>query len=726
MKRSMKEQILEALRQTRRPVTGRQLSKALGITRRYRGEFFSVLDSLVEDNKIYKISGKYSLDPPHNMVEATIVKVNETYGFATPVEEGKDDIFIPGRFMMGGLVGDTVLIEVSPSSKGDSSEGKVKQIISQSNQPFAATVIEDERGRWQLMPDTYTKFAFEIDRQDSLKAKPGDKVLAVISHRGNSHFAHKASITQVFGDANYAWVSAEAILAEQGISTVFPEEVKRQAKDIQKNPLHPKEVEVRTDLRDWPIFTIDGADTKDIDDAISIKKDGEQWQLGVHIADVSYYVLPDSPIDKEAYKRGTSVYYADKVVPMLPVELSNDVCSLNPGADRLAFSALLTINSAGELVDFRFEKTIINSVLQGVYSEINDIFKAEDGEAVPNIAELKEKYHEVYPLLFHMRELANILQEKRFQRGGVHLESKESKIITNAKGIAVDVEARTSGESEGIIEEFMLMANQAAATFSIDKTLPFIYRIHDKPNGEKLEVLYYLLDTLGISYRRASDNPTGKDLDQILDAVADTPVSGVVNNLVLRSMAKAIYSADNIGHFGLGLSNYSHFTAPIRRYPDIAIHRIMTGLLTGMRRDTIERNFGDWVVTTSRQSSDRELAALQAERACEDCYKAEYMSSFVGEEFSGIISGVTSFGVFAALDNTVEGFIALSDLPSGNWEFDEMLSYKNAVGGETLRVGDRVKLQLVRTNVAAGEIDFIMLEKLELEPTKASADSKSK
>lgn len=697
----MERKIHSVLTKAEKPLNRNEIAKRTGDYQSNRRTFNRTLSSMVRDQVIYEKKGRYGIARSQKLAEAEIVKVADTFGFATP-EDGGDDIFVPGRFLMGSMPGDKVVLRLSKDRSGELGEGEVIRITEENNKPFAGTITRCPNGGYQVQPDSYVSFPMYIKGNLPSRAKVGDKVLAQLKNRGRRHSYHQVEIVSHFGSADKASVCAEAILAENEIEREFPKEVEEQAQAIGSGVgIHPKELGVRVDLRDQNIFTIDGADTKDIDDAISLNKTKSGWELGVHIADVSYYVTRKSPLDEEAYRRGCSVYFADQVVPMLPPELSNGICSLNPGEDRLAFSAIIQLSPKGEIESYKFQKTVINSKIKGVYSEINEILEGTASK------EVLDKYDDQIETIKNMEELSKLLAGNRKKRNSVDLESTESKILIDSNGKIVDIVERHQGISEGIIEEFMLVANESAARFSHDKEIPFIYRIHESPAEERLEALYLLLDNLGVSYKRPKEgeNPSAT-LDQILAQVKDTPLQDIVNYSVLRSMAKAKYSPENKGHFGLALSDYAHFTSPIRRYPDLVIHRIMSSLLTGMRRDNIEKFFRSWVGPCSQHSTAREIASMTAERSAEDSYKAEYMSQYVGDDFEGVITTATGFGVFVQLANTVEGLVHISEFPNGDWQYDDVITYTNHSTGDQIKIGDKVKVKVVGADVATGKIDF--------------------
>ena len=456
----------------------------------------------------------------------------------------------------------------------------------------------------------------------------------------------------------------------------------------------------RMDLRALPIFTIDSAETKDIDDAISLNQTPDGFELGVHIADVSNYVKPGTALDDEAFSRATSVYYADQVVPMLPKQLSNGICSLNEGELRLAFSCLMHLDKAGKLVDYKFVKSVIRSRVKGVYSEINALLAGTADR------EIQYKYAEVAAQLPAMKALYTLRAGLRRERGCMDIESGEVKLILDENGRCIDVKKRVQGESEAMIEEFMLLANQCAAHFARTKQIPFVYRVHEEPGSEKLERLHALLQACGINDHFAKEVPEPKELSAILEGVKGTPYEKIIHTGLLRCMSKAEYQPEPKGHYGLVLKDYAHFTSPIRRYPDLAIHRILTSLLGGMDKESLTVRYSDFAEKVSKQASAQEIVAMQIERKAEDCYKAEYARAHIGEHREGTISGVTQKGVFVELDNGVEGFVPVGSLTATGALLTEGVRLSDPVSGKQWALGDAIMITIVRADVNLGKIDF--------------------
>ena len=628
-----------------------------------------------------------------------VVKLGKNFAFVM-LEDGTSDIFIPGRFTKGAMPGDDVLVEKfeHPRVEG-SDEGAILAILTEKND-LVGTVRRVE-GRLRFVPDDCPAITMPLARDCEGGAKDGDKVAVEILNRGNRQEDHRVGVAMRFGSSDEAKRCAKALLYAKDIRTRFPDKVRDEAKKFEGAEVSEKDCEGRMDLRALPIFTIDSAETKDIDDAISLTRTSDGgFELGVHIADVSNYVKPGTELDNEAFSRATSVYYADQVVPMLPKALSNGICSLNENELRLAFSCLMRLDKDGGLTDYRFVKSIIRSRVKGVYSEINALLAGTAD------AEIKAKYADVIDQLPAMKELYGHRARLRKERGCMDIESGEVKLILDENGRCIDVKKRTSGESESMIEEFMLLANQCAAHFARVKQIPFVYRVHEEPNAEKLERLHALLQACGINDHFAKDVPTPKELSAILEGVRGTPYEQIINTGMLRCMSKALYEEKPKGHYGLVLKDYAHFTSPIRRYPDLAIHRIMTDMLKGTEKETMILRYTDFAERASKQSSEREVIAMQIERKAEDCYKAEYARRHLGECYEGTISGVTQRGLFIELDNGVEGFVPASSLTPSGTSLTEGVRLTDPASGKTWSLGDKMMITIVRADVNLGKIDF--------------------
>lgn len=696
----MRDKIEHAIQN--QPCTVKELKQKFGGERGADRKVMEALDELVREAVVCQRQGVFFTVRSGRADKALlckVVKLGKNFAFVM-LEDGTSDIFIPGRFTKGAMPGDDVLVEKfeHPRVEG-SDEGAILAILTEKND-LVGTVRRVE-GRLRFVPDDCPAITMPLARDCEGGAKDGDKVAVEILNRGNRQEDHRVGVAMRFGSSDEAKRCAKALLYAKDIRTRFPDKVRDEAKKFEGAEVSEKDCEGRMDLRALPIFTIDSAETKDIDDAISLTRTSDGgFELGVHIADVSNYVKPGTELDNEAFSRATSVYYADQVVPMLPKALSNGICSLNENELRLAFSCLMRLDKDGGLTDYRFVKSIIRSRVKGVYSEINALLAGTAD------AEIKAKYADVIDQLPAMKELYGHRARLRKERGCMDIESGEVKLILDENGRCIDVKKRTSGESESMIEEFMLLANQCAAHFARVKQIPFVYRVHEEPNAEKLERLHALLQACGINDHFAKDVPAPKELSAILEGVRGTPYEQIINTGMLRCMSKALYEEKPKGHYGLVLKDYAHFTSPIRRYPDLAIHRIMTDMLKGTEKETMILRYTDFAERASKQSSEREVIAMQIERKAEDCYKAEYARRHLGECYEGTISGVTQRGLFIELDNGVEGFVPASSLTPSGTSLTEGVRLTDPASGKTWSLGDKMMITIVRADVNLGKIDF--------------------
>lgn len=675
------------------------------------------VSDLMKDGKVIKKDGKfYRADSKRikrgekpesrdfgkkvsvDAVPCKLVKLTASFGFASPMDNGAD-IFILGKYLKGAMVGDLLRVEItSDGTRSKKTEGRVVAIDKENNRIIGT--VQKLNGRLFVEPDNGKGNLIKLELEKNSTLKEGDKVAAEIFKRGESHFASVARVVIIFGDDSSAKSCAQSILFGANITSEFGAKAIAQAEKYQDADIDPDDIKGRLDIRDQIIFTIDGANTKDIDDAISLTKTDGGYKLGVHIADVSHYVKENSPLDHEAFNRGTSVYYADSVVPMLPTQLSNGICSLNPQVDRLAFSCFVNLDGHGNVVDYKFEKTVIHSKLKGVYDEINLIFGNEA------TGEISEKYKDVLATLEDMKELFLKLEKKRNDRGSMNIESGEAKICVDENGKCVNIVKRQGGTAEKMIEEFMLLANQCGANLARTMEFPFVYRIHELPDPQRVETLKANLHDFGLFPEFQKDIPSQIELSKLLDDSRDTPMERSVHINILRTMAKAVYSPIPKGHYGLSLEDYAHFTSPIRRYPDLAIHRILSDYASGVGSKDLYKKYKTFAKRASDQSSYREVAAMQSERSCNDCYKAEYMRQFIGEDFTGLVSGLTGHGIYIELDNTVEGLVCNDNITRGEIEFEQGMYVKAVREGITYRMGDSVTVRVISVNVAQGEIDF--------------------
>ena len=692
----MEETILATMRSEEiHDWSARQLLKKTGVLDKLA--FYDALRSL-KDRRMILLDREHNakLIPVGEDVEATLVSLSKNFGFARP-DSGGDDIFIHGSALQGALVGDKIIVgDIRKDDRGPS--GRVRRIVEHKPAQTTGTVSITDEGI-EFIPDNAIRYNLRMRERDLNGAKNGDKVMASLEQDYRGDWAY-ASVKKIFGSGRTARVCADAIVEQYGIPHVFPQEVLDEAERVGNEPISDEEYAKRLDLRGEPIFTIDSKDAKDLDDAISVKRTDFGYTLGVHIADVSHYVKEGSAIDEEAINRGTSVYFADRVIPMLPEVLSNGACSLNAGTDKLAFSALIELDKEGHITKYDFKKTIINSKVRGVYSEVNEILDGTASEEILN------KYAPVMESLMSAKELADILKANSAARGTMELDSGESKFILDENGICIDIMPRVSGEAEQLIEQMMVTANIAAAKFSLDHKLPFLYRVHGTPDPKRVEELVTLLQLVGVPCKEiVKPNPETQDFAAILDRVRGLPCETLVSQRLLRTMEKARYSTEETGHFGLALSDYSHYTSPIRRYPDTSIHRVLSAFVEGMPAEEVRRRYAQFCETSATESSRNEIRALIAERDAEDCYMAEYMSQHIGEHFEGTVSGVTMRGVFVRLENSVEGFVSLDAFEGEDFVYDGLITQRSPK--RELTIGTPLPIIVASAYVATGKVDFV-------------------
>ena len=634
------------------------------------------------------------------------------YGFFTPDSaEGAatEDIFIPARLSGGAIDGDRVSVVMqsnrgSYSERDERPEGMVTEVLERSAKTLIAEFCVEAhiRGRrtvrrlYALPENKKMAFEIEIAPADSFGAHRGDKIELELTDYPTQSSPARGRVTRIFGPKDTRAANYAAILHENGIPTEFPAEVLAEADEVAAKRITSRG---RLDLRGEVIFTIDGADAKDLDDAISLKRTEDGWQLGVHIADVSYYVKPGSAIDREAMARGTSVYFTDKVVPMLPVALSNGCCSLNGGVNRYAMSAILDLAPNGSLRGCTMAESIIRSAVRGVYSEVNDIFA--QGEA----SEFAGKYAAVLPTLADMRELYTILAKRSAARGALSLETAEAKFILDEEGEPVDIVRRERGDAEKMIEQFMLAANEGVATWLNERGLPCVYRVHEEPVEDKIRAFAEFAQNLGLPIGRLSmGKASPADLAAIMERANEKELGEIVSFVLLRSLQKARYATEPLGHFGLGIKLYAHFTSPIRRYPDLSVHRIIRTALAGKATGKTLDKLTSFAEHSAKDSSENELRALTAEREIEDLYKTIFMAGHVGEEFDARISSVTGFGLFAELENTCEGLIPITSM-DGYFVYDEK-NHRLTCGAQVYRLGDRIRVRIEEADVAAHKVEM--------------------
>ncbi len=699
---SKKELLYEVItNKSYHPMKFKELAGLLQVPKEEREDLKIVLNALVADGRItVDASGKYK-EQNANIKIGIFSGTSRGFGFVSlEGDEGGEDIFIPERETNGALNKDRVQVCISEDQTGKRREGSIIAILERNVNELVGTF---QRGKsfGFVVPDNQ-KFGSDIfiPKEYTKGAVNGHKVLVKITDYGSQSKNPEGRVVQILGHINDPGVDVTSVILENGIPTDFPDEVMLQVENI-KDEVDSKDIAGRLDLRHLQTVTIDGEDAKDLDDAITLTKEGDIYKLGVHIADVSNYVTEGSPLDKQAIKRGTSVYLVDRVIPMIPHKLSNGICSLNAGCDRLALSCIMDIDEKGNVIGHRIAETVINVDKRMTYTSVKKIVEDHDEE------EMKQ-YEEFVPMFEEMLVLANILREKRRKRGSIDFDFPESKIIVGKDGRPTDIMPYERNKATKIIEDFMLIANETVAQDFFWQELPFVYRSHENPDVEKIEKLSIFINNFGYTMRVGQDEIHPKELQKLLIKIDGTPEEALISRLTLRSMKQAKYTTTCDGHFGLATKYYCHFTSPIRRYPDLQIHRIIKENLRGGLREKRIQHYDRILSEIARQSSLTERRADEAEREVEKLKKVQYMSKFIGEIFEGVVSGVTSWGMYVELPNTVEGMVRMADLHDDYYIYDE--SRYMLIGEHTkhtYKLGQKIKVQLVDTSKLLRTIDFI-------------------
>ena len=661
-------------------------------------ELIKELNRLEDELKVYRTNkNRYMLFNNSNLKLGVMMATKKNYGFVDI--EGDEDVFIPPMLINNAIDGDKVVVEIT-SKKGMRLEGRIVKIVDRKLKEMVGEVYYKNDKIFIKLDDEKVKLNIRIDKDKSMGAVEGHKVLVKITNKleGNNY---RGEIIKIIGHKNDPGVDILSIVNKFGIEDKFSDEVIKELDSI-PDTVSEEEKAGRRDLRDEVIFTIDGDDTKDIDDAISIERlENGNYKLGVHIADVSNYVKEGTKLYETAMDRGTSVYLADRVIPMLPHKLSNGICSLNPNQDRLAISCVMEINLKGDVVTYDIFESLINSKKQMTYKNVNKILEE-------NI--IPEGYESFSDKLKMMKELADILRKNKERRGYIDFDIDESKIIVNEKGEAIDVVLRERGTGEKLIEDFMIAANETVATCIYFMELPFIYRVHGEPNEEKINKFLSFVSSLGYQVNGKVKDLTPVAMQKILEQLKDKKEYHILSSMLLRSMQKAIYDTVNIGHFGLGSKCYTHFTSPIRRFPDTTVHRLLRKYLfkQQINNDVIEYE-DKMLPVIAEHSSKKERDSVECEREVDDMKKAEYMEKHIGETYSGMISSIMSFGMFIELPNLVEGLVRLDDLTDDHYTFDEstisLIGKKNKRG---YHLGDNVNVIVKSANKEARTVDFVL------------------
>ena len=685
------------------PIKRRDMRAMLSVPQEDREKFESLINELIAEGRVFETKkGKLASPKDLQMATGTFIGHARGFGFVTP-DAGGEDIFIPASETMGAMQKDRVLYKMlHKAEKGKKADGVIVRILERGQQRIVGTFEAGSKGYGFVVADD-KKIAKDIfiSRENTKGAVTGHKVVVEITDYGEDRRNPEGKVIEILGHINDPGVDILSVIRRYELAVEFPEEVYAEIEHL-GTEVAEADKKGREDLRDLLTITIDGADAKDLDDAVSLKRLGNgNFELGVHIADVSHYVRENTALDKEAYARGTSVYLVDRVIPMLPHKLSNGICSLNPHVDRLALSCLMEVNGRGEVVSHRILESVINSDYRMTYTAVREIL--EDGTPA-----LLEQYAEILPMLEDMEELRQILGEKRRKRGSVNFDLPESKIILDENGKPIDIKPYEKSIATNMIEEFMLVCNETIAENSFWQEMPFMYRSHQEPDEDKLEKMEQFLRGFGYYLRKKDGEIHPRELQKVLQKAEETDEERIITRMVLRSMMQARYTAENGGHFGLAAKYYCHFTSPIRRYPDLEIHRMIKKMLHGELDEKASayyrRKMPDWAKHCSKQ----ERVAEDAERDTDALKNVEFMEDKVGQIYEGIISGVTNWGIYVELPNTIEGMVALSQMDDDYYEFDEkkMLVFGKRTK-KSYRLGDKVVVSVAKVDRMMGTIDFV-------------------
>ena len=700
----LKERLLSFMREdSYKPLTVQEIQEELGLTD--AGDFKELVKVLValeeKGDVIRSRSDRYGIPERMDIIRGRFIGHAKGFGFVVPEEEGMDDIFIPPNETNTAMNGDTVLVKIQKETGGDRQEGSIIRIAERKNTKVVGTFQAHRGFGFVIADDKKLPMDVFVSKENTLGAVDGHKVVVEITEWPSDRKSAEGIIIQILGHKNDPGVDILSIIHKYGIETEFPDEVIEWANRV-PDEISERDLFKRRDLRGETIVTIDGADAKDLDDAVTVTKNPDgTYKLGVHIADVSYYVTENSPIDQEAYERGTSVYLTDRVIPMIPHRLSNGICSLNPQVDRLTLSCEMVIDKHGKVLSHEIFQSVIKTAERMTYSDVYKIVEEKDEE-------LRKRYEPLVPMFEDMADLAAILRQRRMDRGAIDFDFKESKIIVNEEGWPVDVVVRERTVAEKLIEEFMLVANETVAEHFHWLRVPFIYRIHEDPKSEKLERFFEFITNFGLLVRGTANKVHPRALQEIIDSIEGQPEEPVVSTMLLRSMQQARYSEDSVGHFGLSTDFYTHFTSPIRRYPDLIVHRLIrTYLIEGDTSPATKAKWDGEIPEIAQHTSEMERRAVDAERDTEALKKSQYMVDKIGEEFEGIISSVTNFGMFVELENTIEGLVHVSYMTDDYYWFDDrQLMMVGEHTAKQFRIGDPLTVRVVSVKPEESAIDF--------------------
>ena len=685
-----------------KPLKFKELMYLLQVAPEDRQVLADILLELEQEGKIIRTNrGKYQ-KLGQGVLAGSFIGNGRGYGFVA-VEGEKEDYFIPENATMGALHGDKVLFKITDIHTGKRKEGVIVRILEREYKQLVGTFQKNKNFGF-VIPDNpkYNKDIF-IAKKDSLGAVEGHKVLVKITDFGSNNRKPEGKIMEILGHINDPGVDIISIVKAYDLSSDFPETVMEQLKII-PDEVDGKSMAGRLDLRQLQTVTIDGEDAKDLDDAITISRKENGYELGVHIADVTHYVTEGSPLDKEALKRGTSVYLVDRVIPMLPHKLSNGICSLNAGVDRLALSCIMNIDEKGRVIDHRIAESVIRVDRRMSYTSVKKIIEEQDAAEIEN-------YQELVPMFLLMKELADLIRKRRKERGSIDFDFPESKIELDEKGVPISIKPYERNSANMIIEDFMLMANETIAEDYFWQELPFEYRTHEAPDAEKIEKLSVLIHNFGYYFKASTDTLHPKEFQKLLERIAGEPEEDLISRLTLRAMKQARYSTVCSGHFGLSTKYYCHFTSPIRRYPDLQIHRIIKENLHGKLTEKRIRHYDKILPEVADSNSKNERKAAEAEREVEKLKKVQYMARRIGKVYEGVISGISNWGMYVELPNTVEGMIHVTTLGDDFYYYDEekyvMIGKET---GRTFSLGQKVKIVVTKTDRLLKTIDFELFE----------------
>lgn len=681
------------------PMKLKELAMLLNVSRDQRDELKEVMDILVSEGKVgVSKKGKYGKPEIASLI-GMFCGHQKGFGFVT-IEGMDQDIFIPGEKTGGAMHGDKVQIVIEAGSGKRRAEGAVIRVLEHANSTIIGFYQKNKSFGFVIPDNQKLHNDIFIPQGNDMGAVTGHKVIVRVTDFGSEKKKPEGVITEIIGHVNDPGTDIISIIKAYGLPEEFPAEVMHQVEGI-PDEVGANDMAGRKDLRDLKTVTIDGEDAKDLDDAITLSKEGDRYTLGVHIADVTNYVTENSPLDAEALKRGTSVYLVDRVIPMLPHKLSNGICSLNEGTDRLALSCIMEIDGQGNVLGHDIAETVIRVNRRMTYTAVNAIVTNRDADTM-------KEYEDLVPMFGMMKELADILREKRRKRGSIDFDFPESKIILDELGKPVEIKPYERNAATKIIEDFMLMANETIAEDYFWQELPFVYRTHDTPDPEKMKRLGTFINNFGYSIRTQQGEVHPKELQKLLVKIEDTPEEALISRLTLRSMKQAKYTTVCSGHFGLAANYYTHFTSPIRRYPDLQIHRIIKENLRGGLSDKRLTHYDRVLQGVTVQCSAMERRADEAERETDKLKKCEYMSKRIGQEFDGVISGVTNWGLYVELPNTVEGLIRINDLQGDYYIFDEeRMELTGELTKTKFKLGQKIRVQVSGTDRLARTIDFI-------------------